>query len=68
MLPKFEVILTSRSQVWTREAHFSTKLAIFESIMTSQRRSEFEFDKFSSNIDYFYVADHFARIYSDSDR
>ena len=47
-MPKFEFIMTGKSRVWTREAHFSAELAIFEPIMTSQRQSETEFDNFSS--------------------
>ena len=40
--------LTGRSRVWTLEAHFSAKVAIFESIMTSQWQLETKFDNFSS--------------------
>ena len=48
IVSQFEVILTSRSRVWTWAAHFPTNLVILGLEMTSQWRSEAEFDIFLS--------------------
>ena len=63
----FEVILTSRSRVWTWAAHFRINLVISGLEMTSQWRLEAEFDFFCLKTNKVNMGDHFAKIWSDSD-
>ena len=65
--PKFEVILLSRSRVWTWAVHFTTKFGhlIVKNDVTMAVRKLFSF-YFFAKINCLYVGDYFGEVWSDS--
>ena len=67
ILSKFEVILLSRSRVWTWAVHFTNKFGhlIVKNDVTMAVRNQFSF-YFFAKINYLYVGDYFGEVWSDS--